>query len=138
MSGSPIEQFLSAADRLDLEAMTAMLAPGISLLLADGRRAEGAEAAGELLSDYLSNLRFATHAITQQWHQDDVWIAEVEATYELRDRLRLSSVPRAFILRAGDGGVVEFHVYGARELRLDEHRTGGEGMRIGGRWVPPL
>jgi hypothetical protein len=42
------------------------------------------------------------------------------------------------VLRANSAGISDLHVYGAHEHPLAEHRTGEEGMRIGGRWIPPL
>jgi SnoaL-like domain len=137
LSESPIDQLLAAIDLLDVEAAIALMAPDCQILTADGRRAEGAAAVRELLADSLAPLRQSTHRISAQWHQDDVWIAEVEATYELKDRLRMS-LPRALILRDGPDGFVDLRVYGAHERPLTDHRTGEEGMRIGGRWLPPL
>jgi len=122
---------------LDGEAAIALMAPNCQMLAVDGRRAEGTAAVRELLSDFLATILQTTHRISGQWHQDDVWIAEVEATYELKDRLRISR-PRAFVLRNGPDGFVELHVYGAHERLLADHRTGEEGMRIGGQWIPPL
>jgi hypothetical protein len=135
---SPIEQLLDAIDRLDVEAAAALLEPDARLLSADGRRAEGAEAVRELLADLVSSLRSTSHRITAQWHVDDVWIAEVDASYELRDWLQLNALPRAFVLREGDAGIADLRVYGAHEHPLAEHRTGEEGMWIGTRWIPPL
>jgi len=80
VTDSPIDQLLRAIDRLDVEAVMAMMAPECRLLTVDGRRAEGAAAARELLTDFLATVRSMTHRITDQWHQDNVWIAEVEAT----------------------------------------------------------
>jgi hypothetical protein len=91
-----------------------------------------------LLIDFVATVRSATHRITAQWHQDDVWIAEVDATYELQDWLQLNALPRAFVLRAGPDGFADVRVYGAHERPLAEHRTGEEGMWIGERWIPPL
>ncbi len=122
---------------LDGEAAIALMAPNCQMLAVDGRRAEGTAAVRELLSDFLARIRQTTHRISAQWHQDDVWIAEVEATYELQDRVRIRR-PRAFVLRDGPNGLVELHVYGAHERPLADHPTGDEGMRIGGRWIPPL
>jgi SnoaL-like domain len=138
VSQSPIEQLLDALDRLELEATMALIAPDARMLVADGRRAEGTEAVRQLLGEFLAQLRSTTHRITAEWHEDDVWIAEVDASYELRDWLQISGLPRAFIVRAEPDGISELRVYGAHEHRLSEHRTGEEGMRIGGRWVPPL
>jgi hypothetical protein len=138
MSESPIDRLLAALDALDLDAAMALVAPDCRLLTADGRRAEGAEAVRRLLAEFLATLRSTRHVITAQWHQDNVWIAEVAATYELQDRLRLGRLPRAFVLRDGPDGVIDVRVYGAHERPLAEHRTGDEGMWVQNRWIPPL
>jgi hypothetical protein len=91
-----------------------------------------------LLTAFISTLRSTSHRITAQWHEDDAWIAEVEANYELQDYLQLNGLPRAFVLRLGPEGITDFRVYGAHEQPLTDHRTGEEGMWVGGRWVPPL
>ncbi|MBV9309706.1 MAG: nuclear transport factor 2 family protein [Solirubrobacterales bacterium] len=138
MSNSPIEQLLEAIDRLDVDGVSALLAPDARCLSADGRRAEGREAVRELIGDLLTRLRSATHRITSQWRVDDVWIAEVDATYELQDWLQLNDLPRVFVLRMGAEGIADLRVYGAHEHPLTEHRTGEEGMWVGSRWIPPL
>jgi hypothetical protein len=138
VTGSPIEQVLNAVDDLDVDAAMTLAAPGIRFMAADGRRVEGTEALRDLLTEFLLPLRHTTHRITAQWHQDDVWIAELEGTYELRDYLQLKALPRAVIARIGPDGIVDLRVYGAHERPLTEHRTGEEGMWVGGRWVPPL
>jgi hypothetical protein len=138
LNGSPIDQLLSAMDELDVDAAMALMAADVRFLAVDGRRGEGKEAVRELVTDFVSTLRSTSHRITAQWHQDDAWIAEVESTYELQDYLQLKALPRAFVLRMGPDGIVELHVYGAHEQPLTEHRTGEEGMWVGGRWVPPL
>jgi hypothetical protein len=102
---SPIEQLLRAVDALDAEAVVALSAPDVRLLTVDGRRAVGAAEMRELLSDFLEPLRSATHRVTTQWHPDEVWIAEVDASYELKDMTRLGGLPRAFIVRAGPDGL---------------------------------
>jgi hypothetical protein len=137
LTKSPLDQLLRAIDLLDVEAAIALMAPNCQMLAVDGRRAEGTAAVRKLLSDFLATILQTTHRISAQWHQDDVWIAEVEATYELKDGLRVSR-PRAFVLRDGPDGLVELHVYGAHQHPLADHRTDEEGMRIGGRWIPPL
>jgi hypothetical protein len=138
VSESPIEQLLGAIDKRDVEGAMALMAPDCKLLVVDGRRAEGEAAARALFTEFVATVRSTTHTVTAQWHQDDVWIAEVEAAYELIDWLKISALPRACVLRQGPEGVVELHFYGAHERPLSDHRTGGEGMRIGGRWIPPL
>jgi hypothetical protein len=135
---SPVAQLLAAIDKLDLEAVMAMFAPDVRLLTIDGRHAEGPEEARDVLAAYLDAVRSTQHEITAEWHQDDVWIAEVTAGYELRDWTELGDRPRVFILREGPDGVTDLRVYGAHELPLSEHRTGEDGLRIGDRWIPPL
>ena len=138
MPESPIEQLLLAVDALDVEAVTALMSPECRILTADGRRASGIEAVGELLREFLAELRAATHRLTAQWHVDDVWIAEADATYELRDWLQTPPLPRAVIVRTGPQGITDVHAYGAHERDLMDHAAGDPGMRIGGRWLPPL
>lgn len=138
MSESPIEKLLEALDKLDPEAALALLAPDCRFLTADGRRAVGGEAVRKLLQEFLATLRSTRHRITACWHVDNVWIAEVEADYELQDWLALKGLPRAFVLRDGPDGIRDLRVYGAHEHQLGEHRTGEDGMRIGDRLIPPL
>lgn len=138
MSESPIELLLGAIDKLDADAAIAQLASDCRLLMADGRRAEGADAIREVVTSFLAALHSTKHRITRQWHQDNVWIAEVEASYELQDSMQLNALPRALVLHEGARGVTELHVYGAHERPLSEHRTGGEGMWIADHWIPPL
>jgi hypothetical protein len=138
VNDSPIDRLLAAIDRLDLEAALALVAPTCRMLAVDGRRANGSEAMRELLSDFFATLRSMRHHITAQWHVDDVWIAEVDGSYELMDWLQVNALPRAFVLRDGPDGFVDLRVYGAHERPLTDHRTGEEGMRISERWIPPL
>jgi hypothetical protein len=138
VSESPIEQVLAALDRLDIDAVLELFAPDCSLLMTDGRRGHGAEEVRGLLDELIGALRSTTHQTTAAWHLDGVWIAEVLASYELRDWLRLKDLPRVFILREGADGITDLRAYGAHEHALTEHRTGDEGIRIGERWIPPL
>jgi SnoaL-like domain len=138
MAKSPIERLVAAFDALDVEGVMALVAPDAEMRTADGRRAEGRQAVRDLVGSFIADLRSTSHRITAEWHQDDVWIAEIDASYELRDWLRLSSLPRAFILEQGPDGIRKLRVYGEHERPLTEHRTGEEGMVIGDRWIPPL
>ena len=92
----------------------------------------------ELFTDFLAVVRSMTHEITAQWHQDNVWIAEVDATYELTDFMQTQALPRAFVLRDGPDGIADLRVYGAHERPLTEYRTEDRGIRFGERWIPPL
>lgn len=135
---SRMESFLELVDGLDLAAITAAFAPTGRVLTADGRRAEGTAEIEKVLGEFVSGLRSSSHRITAQWKQDDIWIAEVEADYELRDWMEIKALPRAMFLREGADGITELHVYGAHEHPISEHRTGAEGMWIGERLIPPL
>jgi SnoaL-like domain len=135
---SQVEQLLLAVGALDADAVMALMAPDCRFLTADGRSAEGADAARRLLSDFLGTLRSVSHTITGQWQQDDFSIAEAEATYVMQDWLQVSNLRRAFFLREGPDGITELRVYGAHERPLTDHRSGEEGMWIADRWMPPL
>ncbi|HEX9481417.1 MAG TPA: nuclear transport factor 2 family protein [Solirubrobacteraceae bacterium] len=138
MSRSPIEQLLEAFDKRDVDASMALIAPDCRMMVVDGRRVEGAEAVRELFTEFLGELRSTTHRIIAEWHLDDVWIAEVEATYELTDMVRLGVRPRAFVAHEGPDGLVELHAYGAHERPLSAHEGGDGELRLGGQWIPPL
>jgi hypothetical protein len=135
---SPTAQLLAALDALDVEAVMALAAPDIEYLFADGRRGEGADAMREAMTGFLGSLRSTSHRVTNELHVDDTWICEVTGDYELRDHLQLKALPRALIVRMGANGIASVHAYGAHEHPLVEHRTGGEGMIVGGRWIPSL
>ena len=138
MEESPLEQLLAAIDALDIEAVMALVGSEPRFLAADGRRAVGASEVRVLVAELLAALRSTTHNVTAAWHLADVWIAEVDADYELQDFLELKALPRVFIVRTKEGGIADLRVYGAHEHPLTEHRTGEEGMWIGTRWIPPL
>jgi hypothetical protein len=138
VSGSPIERLVEAMDGLDVEALATLFTPGGRLMTADGRTAEGAEAVRALLNEFFGELRSTTHRVTAEWHQDNVWIAEIDASYELRDWLQLNDLRRVFVVREGPEGIDDMRVYGAHERALTDHRTGEEGMWVGMRWIPPL
>lgn len=138
MNESPIERLLAAIDKLDVEGAVALVASDGRLTTPDGRRAQGTEAVRELLAGFFATLHSTTHRVTAQWHQDNVWIAEVEATYELKDRLRIGVLPRAFILRDEPDGFADLRVYGGHERPLADLDSIDVGMRLGGRWMPPL
>jgi hypothetical protein len=129
---------LRTVGQLDAPAAAALFAPDGRLLTADGRRAEGTEAVRELLTDFFSDLRMIESRITDQWRQGDVWIAEVQTTYELSDYSQKGPLPRAMVLRNGPDGVVDMRVYGAHERPLADRPAAEEGMWIREKWIPPL
>jgi hypothetical protein len=112
-----------------------MFAPDGRFLAADGRRAEGTGAIRGLLTSFLAALRSTTHTITAQWHPDNVWIAELEANYVLRDHLQINALPRALVLRDGPDGVSDLRVYGAHEHQFAEDDTAKDGLWIRGERV---
>lgn len=136
MERSPLVELLEAVDRLDVDAVVALCTPECRFMTVDGRHAHGRPAVGRLLSDFLAVLRSTSHEITEQWHLGDVWIAEVLATYEMRDWLRLEQLPRAFVVRTGADGIRDVRVYGARERQLSDRMS--EPTRVGGRRILPL
>jgi len=138
MEESPLADLLAAIDKLDVDAVLALCAPECSLMTTDGGHAEGEHEVGRLMSDFLATLRSTSHEITAQWHQEDEWIAEVLASYELQDWLRLEHLRRAFFVRTGPAGIRDIRVYGANERRLGDRVSGQGPMRIGGRLVLPL
>jgi len=135
---SPIAQLLAAVDEFDVEAAVALFASDARLLSVDGRRTVGSDAVRELLTGLFDVLRSSAHRITAQWHQQNVWIAEVEASYELKEDMVKITRPRAFVLHEGPDGVADLHVYGAHEPLLADHHAAEGDMRLGGRWIPPL
>jgi hypothetical protein len=134
---SPLVELLAAIDKLDVEAAMALCAPYCSFMTADGRHAEGHPEVSHLLNEFLSVLRSTFHEITAQWHEGDTWIAEVLASYELRDRLRLEQLRRAFFVRTGADGIQDVRCYGANERQLMD-RDDTEPIRVGGRLILPL
>ena len=138
MAGSPVEELISALDALDLDRALAMVAPACNVLMVDGRGGSGLDEVAKILGEFFAEIHRMEHRITAQWHLDDVWVAEIEADYELADRSRLLRLPRAFILREDKDGIVELHVYGAHEQAIHERDHGPGGILIGGRYMPPL
>jgi hypothetical protein len=133
---SPLVELLGAIDKLEVEAVVALCTPDCRFMTVDGRHASGRPAVGRLVSDFFALLRSTSHQITDQWHLDDAWIAEVLANYEMRDWLRLEHLPRVFVVRAADDGIRDVRVYGANERQLDERMD--EPIRVGGRRILPL
>jgi hypothetical protein len=133
-----MHELLEAIDRLDLDGAMALFAPGARLLTADGRRADGGQAVRALLGDFLSMLRSTTHTVTAEWHAENAWIAEVDAVYEFTDGFETAVLPRACVLLGGSEGLSDVHVYGAHERPRGGYGEASEGLRVGGRWIPPL
>lgn len=136
--GSPLEEFLRALDQLDPDAAMALMASDCRLLTVDGRHAEGADGVHALLTEFLGTLYATEHRVSAHWHLEGVWIAEVDATYEYKDRVRIGDVPRAFVARGGPDGLSDVRAYGAHEARLDDGTWRRQGLEFAGHWMPPL
>jgi hypothetical protein len=136
---SPIEELLGPLDRLDGQAVAGLFAPGGRLLLADGRRSTGTADITESVSNCLAKLRSSRHNITAQWNPErGVWLAEVDADYELRDWLQLSGLPSVFVVRLGADGIEDLRIYGAQDQQLFDRSSDVDGFSVGGHWMPAL
>jgi hypothetical protein len=138
VAGSPISELLDSLAALDIDAVIGRFAPNGSLLRTDGSEAAGADAVRKALSEFLADLRGTVYSITAEWHPEDgVWIAEVEATYDLTDGTRHGPYGRAIVLRADGTGITDLRFYGAHELPLVAHLPYRE-VRAGTHWLPTL
>jgi hypothetical protein len=136
--GSPLSGVLDTLDTLNVDAVIALFAPGGQLLRTDGRVADGVDEVRKSISDFVGPLRSTTHSISTEWHPEDgVWIAELTATYELRDGERHGPYPRVAVLRTGEDGITALRFYGSHELPLTSHRPYQE-VRAGSHWLPTL
>jgi hypothetical protein len=138
MPDSPISAVLRAMEALDVDACISQFKPDGRLLSTDGEVAEGLDAVRAVLSKLFADLRAATYRITAQWHpEEDVWIAEVDATYDLSEHGRRGPYPRAIVLR-GSHGIAELRVYGRHELPLTESAVPYQEVLAGNRWLATL
>lgn len=140
---SPLELFLRAFDRLDADACAALFANGGRLRYVDGRVDEGVAAVRERLCEYFADLSSTAHTLREHWHEDGVWIGEIEASYVLADHSLLGPVSKVFIVRMAPDGIKDLRVYAAvepsfHETRVRHERERDRGMTVGGHWVPPL
>lgn len=139
MADSPIAQVLQAIDELDVDASVSLFTDDGRMAATDGRVAKGISEIRGLLGDFLGELRDTEHRVTSQWHVDEeVWIAEVEATYELHNQVRIGPLPRAFVLRDSSRGIVDLRVYGSHEGSLAAMAAEPPGIRVSGHWLPAI
>jgi uncharacterized protein (TIGR02246 family) len=136
---SPVAAVLAAIDALDLDAFASLFAPDGRLLTVDGRVATGIDEVRQIIREFAADLRATNHEVTAEWHPDpDVWIAELDATYELTNYARLGPYPRAMILRNGSGGIHELRIYGLHERPLVESTRPYQEVFGSGHWLPTL
>jgi hypothetical protein len=137
---TPMQAVLNALDTLDLDSAVGMFAPdGTLTTLFGDETAQGHERIRAVLGEFLQGLRASQHATVSEWNpEDDLWIAEMTATYELSDYSRRGPFRRAIILRAGAAGITEMRIYGAHERPLSEAGRPYEEVRVAGGWLPTL
>ncbi|MGO9819060.1 MAG: hypothetical protein ACLPTJ_00225 [Solirubrobacteraceae bacterium] len=139
MPESPVASTLAAIDALDIDAFTALFAPDGRLLTVDGRIANGSSEVREVIGRFAAHLRATHHRLTAEWHPEpDVWIAELDATYELTNYAQLGPYARAIVLRNGSEGIRELRIYGLHERPLIESTRGYQEVYGSGHWLPTL
>ncbi len=139
---SPLELFLHAFDRLDADGCAALFAQHGRLRYVDGRVEEGVAAVRDRLREYFADLSSTTHTLLDHWHEDRVWIGELQASYVLADQSLLGPVSKVFIVRMAPEGIEDLRVYAAgepsfHETELRHEREHGR-IVVDGRWLPPL
>lgn len=138
MADSPISAVLRAMEALDVDACISLFERDGRLLSTDGDVAEGLDAVRAVLRKLFGDLRAATYRVTAQWHpEEDVWIAEVDATYDLKEHGLRGPYPRAIVLRGGRE-IAELRVYGRHELPLTESAVPYQEVLAGNRWLATL
>jgi SnoaL-like domain len=136
---SPVASMLATIDALDIDAFTALFAPDGRLLTVDGRIANGRAEVREVIGRFAADLRATNHRLTAEWHPEpDVWIAELDATYELTNYAQLGPYARAIVLHNGSGGIRELRIYGLHERPLIESTRGYQEVYGSGHWLPTL
>ncbi|MDQ6608014.1 MAG: nuclear transport factor 2 family protein [Actinomycetota bacterium] len=140
---SPLEQLLDAFDRLDADACTALFATDGRLSWVDGHVAEGHTAVRARLTEYFDDLTSMTHVVRDSWHLDQVWIAEIDASYVLEDRSLQGPVAKVMILRMRSEGIGDLRVYAAVEPSFHaaeqrHQRERDRGLVVGDWRLPPL
>jgi hypothetical protein len=139
MSDSPIAAVLAAIDSLDLEGTLELFAPSGNFMTAFGAEANGTEELREELSGFFAGLRGCAHTVETEWHPEPtVWIAEVNATYELEDFSQRGPYKRVLVLRQGEDGIVSLRIYGAHELPLNSSAETYQEVRGPHGWLPTL
>ena len=138
MSDSPMGAVLDALDSLDLESALRLFAPDGSFMTAFGAEANGFDHVRDELIAFFSGLRGCAHAVETEWHPEPtVWIAELIATYELRDYSQRGPYRRVIVLRQGGDGIKSLRIYGAHEQPLAESESYQE-VRGPHGWLPTL
>jgi ketosteroid isomerase-like protein len=139
MPDSPLAAVLEAIDALDVDAFVSLFAPDGNLLTTNGTVGHGTEHVRAVIGDFIGELYGTTHTVTAQWHPEDgVWIAEVDATYDVKQHGRLGPYPRAVVLHQGPGGITELRFYGMHELPLATSTRPYQDVVVDGHWLATL
>lgn len=134
-----MQALLRALDALDLDGAVALFAEDGSLTTVGGESATGRESVRAVLGALMRELRSMHHRVASEWHPaDDIWIAELSASYELTDYSQRGPYARAIFLRAGSAGIEELRVYGAHELPLQQSGRPYAEVRGPDGWMPTL
>jgi len=134
-----MQAVLRALDALDLDGAMALFTAGGSLTTVFGERAAGRERVQSVLGSFLRGLRASHHEVRAEWNPEPgVWIAELSASYELSDFSRRGPYPRVMVLRGGDAGIEQLHIYGAHELPLAEDGRPYTEVHAPHGWLPTL
>lgn len=130
---------MRAIDALDVDAATSLFAPQAEVLTVYGREGKGVDQARAVLAELLDELRETHHDLTSEWNPEPgVWIAEVAATYRLKDFSRRGPYLRAIVLRVGDAGIEQLRIYGSREPPLTVDAGGYQEVLGPHGWLPTL
>jgi SnoaL-like domain len=136
---SPIRSVLRALDALDLDTAISLFAPDAKLMMVFGERVAGRDSVEREFRGFLGEIRAMHHKVTSEWNPEPgVWIAEIEATYELSDFSESGPIERAFIVRTGDDGIEDLRIYGAHEVPLSDGGRRYLNVRGAHGWLPTL
>ncbi len=139
MPESPVAAALAAIDALDVDAFSSMFAPDGRLMTTDGRVANDNQQVRHLITEFVGDLRATAHHVTAEWHPEaDLWIAELDATYELTNYAQLGPFSRAMFLREDSEGIQDLRFYGLHERPLTDSTRAFQEVYGSGRWLPTL
>ena len=129
---------MRAIDALSVDQATSLFAPHAEVATVYGREGKGVDQARAVLSELFEEDYKYRHELTSEWNPEPgVWIAELAATYVLKDFSRRGPYLRVVVLRAGDAGIEQLRVYGSRELPLTAE-GGYQEVRGPHGWLPTL
>lgn len=139
VADSLIQELLKALDALDLDAATSLFSSDAELVTTYGQHGRGADQVRSLLGELLGELRATKHTVTSEWNPEPgVSLAEMTATYELKDFSERGPYRRAAILRSANGRIEQLAIYGTHELPLPEAERSYTEVRGPHGWLPTL